>query len=99
MLGWVQAVLCSVRCAGDCGHRERGEGVADEFGIDSASAVELGFEGEDDEHARDALLHPAQASALPGPELGTDEPEYWHAEAVEVFGEAEVDVGEVDKDG
>ena len=76
-----------------------GQGVAYEFGVDLAVAVEGGFKGEDDEHAVDALLDPAQAAALPGPELRADEPEDRDAEAFAVFGEAEVDVGEVDEDG
>jgi len=73
--------------------------VAYELGVDAALAVELFFEGEDDEHLVDALLHPAEAAALPRPELGRDEPDDGDAGAGEVFGEAEVDVGEVDEDG
>jgi hypothetical protein len=84
--------------AGDVRLRKRGEGVAYEFGVYVAVAVEGSFEGEDDEHAVDALLDPAQAAALPGPELRADEPEDRDAEASAVFGEAEVDVGEVDED-
>ena len=38
-------------------------------------------------------------AALPGPELGADEPEDGDVEALAVFGEAEVDIGEVDEDG
>ena len=76
-----------------------GEGVADELGVDAAVAVEGLFEGEDDEHFADALLHPAEAAALPGPELRGDEPDDGDAGGVEVSGEAEVDVGEVDEDG
>ncbi len=75
------------------------EWVADEFGVDVAGAVEGGFEGEDDQHAVDEALYPAQAAALPGPELRADEPEDGDAEALAVHGEAEVDVGEVDEDG
>ena len=85
--------------ARDGRQRQCGEGVADEFGVDVAGAVEGGFEGEDDEHAVDEALHPAQAAALPGPELRADEPEDGDAEALAVHGEAEVDVGEVDEDG
>jgi hypothetical protein len=73
--------------------------MADELGVDVAGAVEGGFEGEDDEHAVNSLLHPAQAAALPGPELRADEPEDWHAEALAVGSETEVDVGKVDEDG
>src|ERR1019366_8031903 len=73
--------------------------MADEFGVDRAGAVERGFEGEDDEHAVDKALHPAQAAALPGPERRADEPEDGNAESLAVHGEAEVDVGKVDEDG
>ncbi len=69
------------------------------FGVDVAVAVEGLFEGEDDHHAVDALLHPAQAAALPGPELRADEVDDRDAEALQLAGEAEVDVGEVDEDG
>jgi hypothetical protein len=64
-----------------------------------AGAVEGGLEGEDDEHVGDALLHPAQAAALPGPELRADQVDDGDVEAFAVGGEAEVDVGKVDEDG
>ena len=73
--------------------------MAYELGLDSAGAVEGGFEGEDDHHAGDALLHTAEAVALPGPELRADEVEDGDAEFFQLAGEAEVDVGEVDEDG
>ena len=73
--------------------------MTNEFGVDAAFAVELFFEGEDDKHLVYALLHPAEAAALPGPELRADEPDDGNACAGEVFGEAEVDVGEIDEDG
>ena len=73
--------------------------MTDEFGVDVAIAIELGLEGEDDEHLGDALLHPCEAAALPCPELWADQIDDRNAEALEVFGEAEVDVGKVDEDG
>jgi len=73
--------------------------VADELGGDVAGAVEGGLEGEDDHHAVDALLDPAETAALPGPELRADEPDDRDVEFFEFAGEAEVDVGEVDEDG
>ncbi len=94
----VEVVLGGVGLAGDGGEGEFGEGVAGEGGVYVAGAVEGDLEGEDDHHAVDALLDPAEAAALPGPELGADEPEDGDAEASAVFGEAEVDVGEVDED-
>ena len=36
---------------------------------------------------------------LPGPELGADEEDDGDAEAVELLGQLEVDVGEIDEDG
>ncbi len=45
------------------------------------------------------LLHELDAVLLPGPELRADEEEDRDAEAVQFFGELEVDVGEVDEDG
>ena len=98
-LGGVEVVLDCVGFAGDGRERGFGEGMADELGFDVASAVEGLLEGEDDEHLRDALLDPAEAGMLPRPELRGDEPDDRDARAVEVFGEAEVDVGKVDEDG
>ncbi len=98
-LGGVEVVVGGVELAGDGGGGEGGEGVADKVGVDVALRVEAGLEGEDDEHLRDALLDPAEAASLPGPELRGDEPDDGDAEAFQVFGEAEVDVGEVDEDG
>ena len=94
-----RAVLGGVGFARDGGGREFGEGVAYELGVDVAGGVEGLLEGEDDEHAVDALLYPAEAAALPGPELGADEPDHGDALLVEALGEAEIDVGEVDEDG
>ena len=73
--------------------------MSDEFGLDLAVAVEGLFEGEDDEHLRDALLDPAEALPFPGPELGGDEPDDGDVAVGEVAGDAEVDVGEIDEDG
>ncbi len=73
--------------------------MADEFRLDAALAVELLFEGEDDQHAVDVFLHELDAVLFPGPELRADEEEDGDAEAVEFLGELEVDVGEVDEDG
>ena len=99
LAGRVEVVEGGEIAAGDGGRRKGGEGVADEGGGDVAGLVEGLLEGKDDEDAADALLHPAEAAALPGPELGADEPEDRDAGAVEVTGEAEVDVGKVDEDG
>jgi hypothetical protein len=73
--------------------------MADEAGVDAAGSVEPFFEGEDDHHATDALLYPAQAAALPCPELRADEVDDGDFEFLERAGETEVDVGEVDEDG
>src|SRR6202522_2582689 len=73
--------------------------MADEPGVDASGAVEALFEGKDDHHAADALLHPAQAAALPCPELRADEGDDGDAQFFQRAGEAEVDVGEVDEDG
>ena len=94
----VEVVAGGVLLAGGLDGREFGERVADEGGVDAALAVEGLLEGEDNEHAVDSGLHPAEAAALPGPELRADEPDDRNSCAVEVFGEAEVDVREVDQD-
>lgn len=73
--------------------------MADELGVDTALAVEGLLEGEDDEHLRDALLDPAEAAPLPGPELWRNEPDDGNACAVKVASKAEVDVWEVNQHG
>ena len=73
--------------------------MSDELGVDVAGAVEGGFEGEDDEHAGDALLDPAETAALPGPELRADEVDDRDVEFFQLARETEVDVGEIDEDG
>ena len=92
-------MLGGIFFAGDGGDGQRGEGVADELGVDASRAVERLFEREDDEHAVDEALDPAQAAAFPGPELRADEAENGDAEALAMHGEAKVDVGKVDEDG
>jgi len=99
LLCGVETVLGGVFIAGDGGEGKRRQWMADEFGVDSAGAVELGFKGEDYEHLRNVLLDPPQAAAFPRPKLWAYEPKNWNAEAAEVHCEAEVDVGEVDEDG
>lgn len=99
MLGGIQVVPGGVILAADGRQRKHGERVADELGCYSAVAIEGLFEWEDNHHAVDALLNRAQTAALPGPELRADEPEDGNAEAFDVFGEAEVDLWEVDEDG
>ena len=61
-------------------------------------AIERLFEGKDDEHLVDVFLHELDALLFPGPELGAYEEDDGDAEAVELFGELEVDVGEIDED-
>jgi uncharacterized protein YdeI (YjbR/CyaY-like superfamily) len=68
-------------------------------GVYATSAVEAFFEWEDDHHAADALLHPAEPLALPCPELRADEVDDWDVKLPEFAGEAEVYVGEVNEDG
>jgi uncharacterized protein YdeI (YjbR/CyaY-like superfamily) len=99
LLCGIEVVGGGVGFAGDGGEGKFGEGVADELGVDVAGAVEGGFEGEDDEHAVDALLDPAETATLPGPELRADEVDDGDVAFFQLAGEAEVDVGEVDEDG
>ena len=73
--------------------------MADELGVDAAGAVEALLKGKDDHHPADPLLHPAEALALPRPELRADEVDDGDAEFFQFAGKAEVDVGEVDEDG
>jgi hypothetical protein len=73
--------------------------VADELGLDAALAVERFLEGEDDEHLGDVFLDELDAVLLPGPQLRADEEDDRYAEAVELLGQLEVDVGKVDEDG
>ena len=67
--------------------------------LDAVVAIERLLEGEDDEHLGDVFLHEFDAVLLPCPELRADEEDDGDAEAVELFGELEVDVREIDEDG
>src|SRR5665213_214 len=73
--------------------------MADEGGIDVACTVKALLKGEDDHHAADALLHPAQAIPFPSPELGAYEIDDRDVQLVERACETEVDIGKVDEDG
>jgi len=68
------------------GRGRSASGMPDEFSLDAAFAIELLFEGEDDEHAVDVLLHQFDTVFLPGPELRADKEEDGDAEAVQFFG-------------
>jgi hypothetical protein len=73
--------------------------MPDELGVHAALAVESLLKGEDDQHLVHALLHPAQAAALPRPELRETNHTTGTPRRVQMFGEPEVHVGEVDEDG
>ena len=73
--------------------------MADEFGLDAALAIEGLFKGKDDQHAAYELAHQPDAVLLPGPELRADKVNHRNVEAVELAGQTEVNLGEVDKDG
>src|SRR5206468_3124107 len=84
--------------AGDFGWEEIGEGVADEGDFDAMLPIERLLEGEDDNHLADIFLHELDAVLLPRPELGADKEDDGDAEPMELFGEFEVNVREVDED-
>ena len=73
--------------------------MADELGLDALLAIERLLEGKDHQHPVDVLLDELDAVLLPGPQLRADEVDDGNAEAVELFGQAEVDFGEVDEHG
>jgi len=85
--------------AAHCGQRQAGEGMTDELGVDATGAVERTFEGEDDKHLGNPLLHPAEAASFPRPELRTDQVDHGNVKALQLAGEAKVDVREVDENG
>ena len=98
-LSGVEAIFGGELLAGDGGRRQVGEGMADELGIDAAVAVIPLLKREDDQHAANVLADQFDAVLLPGPELRADEVNDGYAEAMEFFGEAEVDFREVNEDG
>src|SRR5579872_385584 len=81
------------------GNRQVGEGVAYEFCAYAAVAIEGLLKGEDNQHAVDVALHELDAVFLPCPELRADEEEHGDSEPMELCGELEVNVGEIDEDG
>ena len=81
------------------GSGKLGQRMADKLGVDAALAVKRLLKGKDDQHAVDVPLHQLDAVFLPGPELRADEVDDGNAEAVELLGEPEMDVGKVDEHG
>src|SRR5471032_989472 len=80
------------------GRGKRSQRMSYELRVHTACLVKSGLEREDDQHPRDALLHPAQPLPLPRPELRADEPDHRNPEALAVLRQTEVDVGKVDQD-
>src|SRR5580698_4036619 len=73
--------------------------MADEFCLDAAVTVKLLFKREDDQHALHEFAHLADAALLPGPELRADKVNDGDAEAMQLFGEAEMNLRKVDEHG
>lgn len=70
-----------------------------EFCIHTTGSIETLLKREDDHHAVDSLLYPAQAAALPRPELRADKVNDRDTYFFQFASEAEIDVGEVNEDG
>src|SRR5271157_5054302 len=95
----VEAVFCGKVRAADGGQRQLRQRMTHKLGLDTLIAVEGLLEGEDDQHAVNILANQLDAVLLPGPQLRADEVEDRNAEPVELFGQTEVDLGEVDENG
>ena len=79
------------------GRRKIGERMADELGCDAALAVELLFEGEDNQHLADVLANALDAPLLPSPQLRADVVNDGYVQLMEFASKAQVEVWEVDE--
>ncbi len=75
---------------------ERMPDMGDRYAV---ATVEVGLEREQDEHPVDELGDGADAPLAPGPDLRTDVVDDRNPEPLELAGEAQVELREVDQDG
>jgi hypothetical protein len=75
------------------------EGMANVLHLDPTGAEESLLEGKDAEQFADVASQEADAARPPGPELGGDEVHHRNTVLVQEGGEAEVDAGQIDKNG
>ncbi len=61
--------------------------------------VEVGLESEEDQHAVHELRNGANTALAPGPDLRTDEVDDRDPEPLELAGEPQIELREVDQDG
>src|ERR1017187_10151335 len=94
----MQAVVRSEPFPRKLGERQIGQRVADKLRLHTAFAIERLLKRKDHQHAIDVLLYQLDAVLFPGPKLRADKEDDWHAQAVELGGELEVDIREVDQD-
>ena len=73
--------------------------MADELGCNSALAIELLFEGEDNQHLADVLANALDAALLPSPQLRADVVDDGYVQLMEFASKAQVEVWEVDENG
>src|SRR5438445_5015294 len=90
--------------AAECGAIERGgygsyERMTDEFHGDSGIAIEFFFKGKNAKSLRETAAHYAHAPGAPGPELRADVVDVLDAARFEFSREAQVEAGEVGKNG
>ena len=95
--GRSDVVLLRKLLTANCGERQVGQRVPHELSFHTVLAVELLFKGENYKHLVDILLDELDAMLFPCPQLRTDEKNYRDSEMVELLGELEVNVREIDE--
>ncbi len=83
--------------ASDRRQRQVGQRMPDKFRVDTALAIELLFEGEDDQHLAHVLPHQLDARLPPRPQLRADVINHRDPALVQLARQPKVEVGEVDE--
>jgi hypothetical protein len=95
--GWIQIVLMGKLFAAHCWERQVGQGVTHELGFHTVLAVELLFKRENYKHLVHILLDELDAMFFPCPKLRAYEENHGNSEMVELLGELEVNVREINE--
>ena len=105
--GAEQSTACAVEVysaaanllAADGRQRQLGQRMAHKLRLHAPLPVERLLKGKDHQHPAHIFLHQLDAVLLPRPQLRAHKEDHRHAQPVELLGQLEMDVGEVDEHG